>query len=141
MVKGGRLIVRNSSGRYTWFRLTIKENYCVQQGVVTTSINTNQVVVERFALYDADGVRQNIGFTRRAGNVDEDGNGASGYAVKSVAGGLRPGEIALDRPGKVYVWKNSDSGRGRDIQNICDADDSSLVGSYVQYNDGAPLSP
>jgi len=140
-VEGGRLIVRNSSGRYTWFRLTIKENYCVQQGTVTSSANTNHVVVERFALYDADGVRQNIGFTRRAGNVDEDGNGASGYAVKSVAGGLRPGEIALDRPGKVYVWKNSDSGRGRDIQNICDADDSSLVGSYVQYNDGAPLSP
>ena len=56
--------------------------------------------------------------------------------VKSAASGLRPGEIALDRPGSVYTWQTE----GREIQNMCDASNSSLVGSYVRY-DGTALSP
>lgn len=134
-VEGGKLIVRNSSGAYTWFRLTVKENYGATHS--TDDGDKRHVVIDRFALYDANGVRQNIGFGRHDGNLQVGGyKSGTGHVVKSAASGLRPGEIGLDRPGSVYTWfKNN-----REIQNMCDASSDSLVGSYVQY-DGDPLSP
>jgi len=134
-VEGGKLIVRNSSGAYTWFRLTVKENYGATHS--TDDGDKRHVVIDRFALYDANGVRQNIGFGRHDGNLQVGGyKSGTGHVVKSAASGLRPGEIGLDRPGSVNTWfKNN-----REIQNMCDASSDSLVGSYVQY-DGDPLSP
>ena len=133
-VEGGKLIVRNSSGPYTWFRLVVKKNF----GSPTNDDDKNHVVIERFALYDADGVRQNIGFTRHNGNLHVGGyKSGVGHVVKSAASGLRPGEIGLDRPGNAYTWANNN----REIQNICDASNSSLVGSYVRYDGGTALSP
>ncbi len=137
-VEGGKLIVRNSSGHYTWFRLTVKENYGVRSGGATTDDNKNHVVIDRFALYDANGVRQNVGFSRHDGNLQVGGyKSGLGHVVKSAASGLRPGEIGLDRPGSVYTWLTSN----REIQNMCDASNSSLVGSYVRYDGGTALSP
>ena len=137
-VDEGKLIVRNSSGAYTWFRLTVKENYGVRYGGATTDDDKNHVVIERFALYDANGVRQNVGFSRHDGNLQVgDYKSGTGHVVKSAASGLRPGEIGLDRIGNVYTWANNN----REIQNMCDASDASLVGSYVRYDGGTALSP
>ena len=136
-VEGGKLIVRNSSGAYTWFRLTVKENWGVRYGGATTDDDKNHVVVERFALYDTNGVRQNVGFSRHDGNLQVGGYKSTGHVVKSAASGLRPGEIGLDRPGSVYTWLANN----REIQNMCDASNSSLVGSYVRYDGGTALSP
>ena len=136
-VEGGKLIVRNSSGAYTWFRLTVKENYGVKSGKATTDDDKNHVIIERFALYDANGVRQNIGFTRHNGNLQVGGYKSTGHVVKSAASGLRPGEIGLDRPGNVNTWQANN----REIQNMCDASNNSLVGSYVRYEGGTTLSP
>jgi autotransporter-associated beta strand protein len=136
-VEGGKLIVRNSSGAYTWFRLTVKENWGVRYGGATTDEDKNHVVVERFALYDANGVRQNVGLSRHNGNLQVGGYKSTGHVVKSAASGLRPGEIGLDRPGSVNTWLTNN----REIQNMCDASNSSLVGSYVRYDGGTALSP
>ena len=139
-VEGGKLIVRNSSGPYTWFRLTVKENYGVRKGLSSTDDDKNQVCIERFALYDAEGVRQNVGFTRHNGNLNANGyskNGKTGHVVKSAASGLRPGEIGFDRIGNVYVWTD------RDIQNMCDGThgDSNSYLCYTRYDGGPALSP
>ena len=139
-VKEGKLIVRNSSGPYTWFRLTVKENYGIRSGASTTDDDKNHIVIERFALYDADGVRQNVGFSRHGGNIQNNGytkSGNSGNVVKNAASGLQPGEIGLDRAGYVYVWGN------RDFQNICDGthDDSTSYLCYTRYDYGPVLSP
>lgn len=139
-VEDGKLIVRNSSGHYTWFRLTVKENVAGRDNPSgATADNKNQVCIERFALYDADGVRQNVGLTLHDGNMDYRGyykNSRYGHVVKCAASGLRPGEIGFDRPGNAYVWTD------RDIQNMCDGthgDDTAYL-CYTRYDGGTTLS-
>ena len=136
-VEEGKLIVRNSSGPYTWFRLIVKENVAVRDSLTDDATKLNQVTIERFALYDADGVRQNVGLTRHDGNLQVKGYSSQrGHVVKSAASGLRPGEIGYDRTGNVYVWSN------RDIQNMCDGThgDSNDYLCYTRYDGGDKLS-
>lgn len=137
-VEGGKLIVRNSSGRYTWFRLTVKENYAGKTGKGEEA-DKNHVVIERFALYDANGDRQNIALARHDGNLQINayivGGKNNGHVVHSEASGLRPGEIGFDRIGKVNVWGD------RDIQNMCEANNKSRIGCYARYDGGETLAP
>ena len=144
-VEEGKLIVRNSSGAYTWFRLTVKENKGGRLGGTVSDDDRDYVVIERFALYDSDGVRQNIGLTRHVGNMQPGAfkstrtgsNGKFGHKVESAASGLRPGEIGFDRVGNVCVWDH------RDIQNMCDGThgDSTDYLCYTRYDGGSVLSP
>jgi len=141
-VEAGTLVVRNSSGPYTWFRLIVKQNIARLKGDFNpSSDDPNLVIVNRFALYDVNGVRQNVGFSRYDGNLDP--TPSNGYNVKSPADCIRPGQIAYDRADAVACWKNASTG-ARDIQNMCriDAnyyDTDALV--YTRYGDTPALSP
>ena len=136
-VEGGKLIVRKSSGHYTWFRLVVKQNVAGRDSLTTDTQKLNQMCVERFALYDAEGIRQNIGFTRHNGNINPGGySSGKGHNVMSAASCLRPGEIGYDRLGNAYVWAIPN----REVQNLCDATDDSLM-CYTRYDTGSTLSP
>ena len=135
-VEGGKLIVRNSSGRYTWFRLTVKENYAGKTGKGKKE-DKDHVVIERFALYDANGDRQNVDLARHDGNLEVRAysvSGKTGHKVHGEASGLRPGEIGFDRAGNVNVWTD------RDIQNMCEANNESRIGCYARYDGGETLA-
>lgn len=137
-VEDGKLIVRNSSGHYTWFRLVVKQNVAGRDSLTTDTQKLNQMCVERFALYDAEGIRQNIGFTRHSGNIVSGGySSGRGHNVMSAASGLRPGEIGYDRPGNAYLFAVPPT---REVQNLCDATDNSLM-CYTRYDTGPTLSP
>ena len=104
-VEEGKLVVRNSSGPYTWFRLIVKQNIARLKGGFDPDLDDpNLVIVNRFALYDADGVRQNVGFSRYDGNLDP--SPKAGYKVKSPADCIRPGQVAYDRADEVTCWKD-----------------------------------
>ena len=98
-VEGGELIVENPSGNspFTWFRLTLKETvagsprYADYTGSVLKNCNLNstdkRINLCEFALFDVNGVRQNIGI------VD-----------CPSAAFAQPGECALENPGLVYEY-------------------------------------
>lgn len=134
-VEAGKLVVRDSNGPYTWFRLVVKQNYAGQSGKSTTQDDLSHVIVERFALYDADGVRQNVAFKRHDGNL-QIGGFSTGHVVNSPASCIRPGEVAYDRLGSVNCWST------RDIQSMCDVTTGSAAMCYTRYQDAkAALSP
>ena len=63
-VKEGTFVVNNPTN-YTWFRFTCKENMNELMGKPDFSSN---IRMREFALYDAEGRRQNLALERRAGN-------------------------------------------------------------------------
>lgn len=131
-VEEGRLVVRNSSGHYTWFRLLVKQNFARLKGA-PDSDDPNLVIVERFALYDADGTRQNVGFGLYDGNLSPT---VSGYAVKTQANCIRPGQVGYDRVGEFACWRSSGN---RNAANMCDVTSSSKT-CYTRFGDKPALS-
>lgn len=68
-VTGGKLIIRNDR-YYSWYRFSVRENIYYwysnaddQKGETNPSGTQNGISLTEFGLYDADGVRQNLGLT------------------------------------------------------------------------------
>ena len=95
-VEAGVLTVSNPTN-YTWFRFKVlesKQYHDYAAGIITTAPYAHQQTFEEFALYDAQGVRQNLGMTypdHVSHPTAASSDYVSGYYAELPAGQLAPG--------------------------------------------------
>ena len=97
VVKGGTLKVRRDY-QYTWYRLVVKDIWTRLAGA------TDSFKIGRIGLFDADGYRQNIGFTYNGGSIPANGTFYSGDPAGFA---LQPGEIGFGMPIRYKTWVSS----------------------------------
>ena len=89
-VKAGTLTVHADS-KYSWFRLTVKETAAAKDGNAEAS-EKSYLYLRQLALYDSNGVRQNVGLTVTMPTVAYSG---TKYWPDSDYVGLTPGSFAF----------------------------------------------
>lgn len=94
VVKGGTLKVRRDY-QYTWYRLVVKDIWTRLAGL------TDGFKLGRIGLFDADGYRQNIGFSYNGGSIPATGTFYSGDPAGFA---LQPGEIGFGMPIRYKTW-------------------------------------
>ena len=105
VVNGGTLEVLGTGQQYTWFRFNSYEVHATRFGD-TAQTYRYQHKFDEFALFDVNGVRQNVGFT-----YPDDNKAAAGYYdVTGDATAVAPGTMGPGRAGQWYFYENAKYG-------------------------------
>ena len=122
VVKGGTVEVEGPGLQYTWFRFNSYEVQATRFG--DPQKYRYQHKFDEFSLFDANGKRQNIGFTCPDDNKDP----AGVYDVTGDASNLAPGTMCPGRAGQWYFYKNASYG----LAKLTDQNTNSTFISYYQ---------
>ncbi|MBR0403602.1 MAG: hypothetical protein IJI68_00050 [Eggerthellaceae bacterium] len=104
-VNGGTLEVLGTGQQYTWFRFNSYEVHATRFGDMEQKYRY-QHKFDEFSLFDADGVRQNVGFTYPADCYEVQGY----YDVTGDSAEIEPGTMGPGRTGKWWFYANASYG-------------------------------
>jgi hypothetical protein len=133
-VKGGTVEVEGPGLQYTWFRFNSYEVQATRFGDMTQTYRY-QHKFDEFSLFDANGKRQNIGFTC----PDDNKEAAGQYEVTGDATVLEPGTMCPGRPGKWYYYKSGLYGLAK-ITDQSTNSSSTFIGWYYDAGSTANAS-
>jgi autotransporter-associated beta strand protein len=132
-VNGGTLEVLGTGLPYTWFRFNSYEVQSTRLGVAETY--RYQHKFDEFALFDANGVRQNVGFTCPDNNKEVAGY----YDVTGDATEIAPGTMGPGRAGQWYFYKGTTYGLAK-LTDQSISSGNTFIGWYRDSSSAADAS-